>query len=95
MQKNNYLEKEKEALQYLDTNPLILLIIGILIWPYWLIGSLIFIPLTYRFTRNLKNTNQILGYKNVTLDRMHDSVLVYLGKSKIAQNTNKNKNKKR
>ena len=95
MQKNNYLQKEMEALQYLDTNPLILFIICILIWPYWLIGSLIFIPLTYRFTRNLKNTNQILGYKNVTLDRMHDSVLVYRGKSKIAQNTNKNKNKKR
>lgn len=91
MQKNNYLQKEKEALQYLDTHPLILLIISILIWPYWLIGSLIFIPLTYRFTRNLKNINQIIGYKNTTLDRMHDSVLVYLGKTKIAQNTNKNK----
>lgn len=31
MQKNNYLQKEKEALQYLDTHPLILLIISILI----------------------------------------------------------------
>lgn len=29
MQKNNYLQKEMEALQYLDTNPLILFIIGI------------------------------------------------------------------
>jgi hypothetical protein len=95
MQKNNYLEKEKEALQYLDTPPLILLIIGILIWPYWLIGSLIFIPLTYRYTRNLKTINQITGYRNETIDKIHDSVLVYLGKSKIAQNSNKNKNKKR
>lgn len=95
MQKNNYLQKEQEALQYLDTNPLILAIIGLLIWPYWLIGSLIFIPLSYRFTRNLKIIDQITGYRNGTIDKIHDSVLVYLGKSKIAQNTNKNKNKKR
>lgn len=97
MQKNNYMQDRMESFQQLDTNPLILAIIGLLIWPYWLIGSLIFIPLSYRFTRNLKTIDQITGYRNETIDKIHDSVLVYLGKSKIEQNINnkKNKNKKR
>lgn len=95
MKRESLQSKRLKAVQKLDTPPIVLAIIGIIIWPYWLLGSLIFIPLSYTFTKNLKVTDELLGYGNSTIDKIYDTSRVYLGKSKILEESNNIKKSKK
>ena len=91
-------QKKLKVLNKLDTSPLMLAIIVILIWPFWLIGSMFFIPLTYRLTRNyMILSKEYFGTNNEGMNRLYEASLILCGKAKLEQNTNnkKNKNKKR
>ena len=88
-------QKKLNVLNKLDTSPLMLLIIVILIWPYWLLGSLIFVPLTYRFTRNyMIISKEYFGSNNETMNKLYEATLILNGKAKLEQNNYNKKNKK-
>ena len=91
-------QKKLKVLNKLDTSPLMLAIIVILIWPFWLIGSMFFIPLTYRLTRNyMILSKEYFGTNNEGMNKLYEASLILCGKAKLEQNINnkKNKNKKR
>ena len=91
-------QKKLKVLNKLDTSPLMLAIIVILIWPFWLIGAMFFIPLTYRLTRNyMILSKEYFGTNNEGMNKLYEASLILCGKAKLEQNINnkKNKNKKR
>ena len=88
-------QKKLNVLNKLDTSPLILAIIVILIWPFWLIGSMFFIPLTYRLTRNyMILSKEYFGTNNEGMNKLYEASLILCGKAKLEQNNYNKKNKK-